>query len=222
MNFPFINFILFLIFWMGGGFVYFVIFQAPTRRKIENIFNITVIKDKGDDRDYMIGDMTYEGQVIENCIIIIPLLILTYFAVGITNFYLYLGFVFWVGYPIFLMALRYKTFSDSNILEKTGYGYMPNYCLIMSILPGAITLGAFTMLDDFHYVSKVYPCCLIICGLVSQSIPCFMDYVNKIFPFELRSKGGYVFLTIFSIFVGFLLWFLLIFILNHYGTNISF
>ncbi len=82
------------------------------------------------------------------------------------SFWFGFGFAFAAVFPICVMFLRIKTFSDRSIPVGGGFGFMPLSYWILSIL----------------------------IGLVVQSVVLFPDKLNKVVPLDLRTKNGFLFM----------------------------
>jgi len=137
-------------------------------------------------------------------------------VVSLNNFPIYLGFITIFLFPFLILLLRIRIFSDSSILERTGIGYHPAYCFLLSIFAGGFTTGTgFSMLNfPEDPVGLAYS--MIIVGLIAQAIPLFPDYINKILPFEIRSKFGYKFMVVLAIVIFFATWLIHIYLQSQY------
>jgi hypothetical protein len=137
-------------------------------------------------------------------------------VVSLNNFPIYLGFIMIFLFPFLILLLRIRIFSDSSILERTGIGYHPAYCFLLSIFAGVFTTGTgFSMLNfPEDPVGLAYS--MIIVGLIAQAIPLFPDYINKILPFEIRSKFGYKFMVVLAIVIFFATWLIHIYLQSQY------
>jgi hypothetical protein len=116
------------------------------------------------------------------------------------NFWFGLGLGVAVVYPICVMFLRIKTFSDRSIPVGGGFGFMPLSYWILSV-----ALGFFTVVRGFSglnfylsdgSVSLEFVAISIIIGVVVQSVVLFPDKLNKVVPFDLRTKKGFIFMIV--------------------------
>lgn len=174
-------------------------YRSSLRRKLEQLTGIETVR-KGVYHGGL-DDQTYEGIILETPFVILIVAVASYYlvAVSLHNFWGYVGFVLIFLFPFIILLLRIRTFSDSSILENTGVGYHPAYCFILSIFGGCFTtLTGFSMLNSpENPLNLAYS--LIIIGLIAQAIPLFPDYINKVVPFEIRSKFGYKFMTVLTV-----------------------
>ncbi|NYB27200.1 MAG: hypothetical protein HVN34_07710 [Methanobacteriaceae archaeon] len=165
-----------------------------------------------------LDDQTYEGIILETPLVILAMAVFFYypFVVSLNNFPIYLGFITIFLFPFLILLLRIRIFSDSSILERTGIGYHPAYCFLLSIFAGGFTTGTgFSMLNfPEDPVGLAYS--MIIVGLIAQAIPLFPDYINKILPFEIRSKFGYKFMVVLAIVIFFATWLIHIYLQSQY------
>lgn len=165
-----------------------------------------------------LDDQTYEGIILETPLVILAMAVFFYypFVVSLNNFPIYLGFITIFLFPFLILLLRIRIFSDSSILERTGIGYHPAYCFLLSIFAGGFTTGTgFSMLNfPEDPVGLAYS--MIIVGLIAQAIPLFPDYINKILPFEIRSKFGYKFMVVLAVVIFFATWLIHIYLQSQY------
>ena len=116
------------------------------------------------------------------------------------SFWFGFGFAFAAVFPICVMFLRIKTFSDRSIPVGGGFGFMPLSYWILSV-----ALGFFTVVRGFSglnfylsdgSVSLEFVAISIIIGVVVQSVVLFPDKLNKVVPFDLRTKKGFIFMIV--------------------------
>lgn len=192
-------------------------YRGSIRKSLERLTGIKTVR-KG---VYQGGleDQTYEGIILETPLVILAMAVFFYypFAVSLNNFPIYLGFVMIFFFPFIILLLRIRTFSDSSILERTGIGYHPAYCFLLSVFAGGYTTGTgFSMLNFPDKDPSGLAFSMIIVGLIAQTIPLFPDYINKIVPFEIRSKFGYKFMVILAVVIFLATWVIHIYLQSLY------
>ena len=191
-------------------------YRGDIRKSLEKLTGIKTVRESV----YQGGldDQTYEGIILETPLVILAMAVFFYypFVVSLNNFPIYLGFITIFLFPFLILLLRIRIFSDSSILERTGIGYHPAYCFLLSIFAGGFTTGTgFSMLNfPEDPVGLAYS--MIIVGLIAQAIPLFPDYINKILPFEIRSKFGYKFMVVLAIVIFFATWLIHIYLQSQY------
>lgn len=180
-------------------------YRGRIRKNLEKLTGIKTVRDGV----YQGGldDQTYEGIILETPLVIIAMAVFFYYAfvVSLHNFPIYVGFVMVFFFPFIILLFRIRTFSDSSILERTGLGYHPAYCFLLSVFAGGYTTGTgFSMLNFSDPMGLVYS--MILVGLIAQTIPLFPDYINKLVPFEIRSKFGYKFMVFLAVTIFIVTW----------------
>jgi hypothetical protein len=148
-------------------------------------------------------DYSYEGMVLWLLpSILIAMVVLFYpFAIVRNNLPFYLGAMLGFLYPSLIMLFRLKIFSDASIKEDTDLGYHPGAYLAVSLGAGwFMTARGFSMLN-FQNIPSELGYIVIALGLIAQTIPLFPDYLDKIVPFDLRSKAGLRFIGILAVFL---------------------
>ncbi|MCC7550498.1 MAG: hypothetical protein KO316_03215 [Methanobacterium sp.] len=187
-------------------------YRGSLRRGLECLSGIKTVR--GGVYQGGLDDQTYEGIILETPFVVLIIALVSYYpiAVSMQNFPGYVGFVMWFFFPFLILLLRIRTFSDSSILEWTGIGYHPAYCFLLSIFAGGYSTGTgFSMLNfPGNPVGLAYS--MIMVGLIAQAIPLFPDYINKMVPFEIRSKSGYKFMAILAVILFFTTWFIRIYL----------
>lgn len=180
-------------------------YRGSIRKGLERLTGIKTVREGV----YQGGldDQTYEGIILETSLVILMLAAVTYLpiAVSMHNFPGYFGFVMVFFFPFIILLFRIRTFSDSSILERTDLGYHPAYCFLLSVFAGGYTTGTgFSMLNFSDPVGLAYS--MILVGLIAQTIPLFPDYINKLVPFEIRSKFGYKFMVFLAVIIFIVTW----------------
>jgi hypothetical protein len=187
-------------------------YRGSLRRGLECLTGIKTVR--GGVYQGGLDDQTYEGIILETPFVVLIIALVSYYpiAVSMQNFPGYVGFVMWFFVPFLILLLKIRTFSDSSILEWTGTGYHPAYFFLLSIFAGGYSTGAgFSMLNfPGNPVDLAYS--MIMVGLITQAIPLFPDYINKMVPFEIRSKSGYKFMAILAVILFFTTWFIRIYL----------
>jgi hypothetical protein len=185
-------------------------YRGSIRRNLERLTGVKMVREG--EYEGGLDDETYEGIILETPIIIVLLAAVMYYPFA-HNFPFYIGFMMNFTYPFLILLLRIRTFNDSSILEETGIGYHPAYCFLLSIAAGGFTTATgFSMLNFPDKGPFELACIVIVLGLIAQSIPLFPDYINKIVPFEIRSRYGYKFMAILAAVLFFVTWIIKIYI----------
>lgn len=168
--------------------------------KLEKILGVKLKNDKSFSR----FSYTYEGRSWEYLFAVIIIAITIYYpvAIGYNNLPFYIGFIFIAAYPLVVMILRSKTFSDKSIPSHStpvyvgrntvsgGPGYNPFYYLLFSFaIGGMTTVWGFSMLN-FSDISLNQSLTHIILGIIGQTIVLFPDKINKISPYDTRTQKG--------------------------------
>jgi len=137
-------------------------------------------------------------------------------VIGYHNLPCYIGFVFIMLYPLVVMILRMETFSNKSIpshstpvyvgrnMVSGGPGYNPFYYFLFSFAIGGMsTVWGFSMLN-FPDISLTQSLTLIILGIIGQTIVLFSDKINRISPFDTRTRKGLYIMTgvTFAIIIG--------------------
>ena len=171
-------------------------YKGVFRKEIEELTGIKTVHNNV----YQGGlnDQTYEGMILELPLGLFIGFILFYIPISSLNFWGYLGIIVSFSYPCVLLFLRFKTFSESNILENTGLGYHPAYCFIISLFSGiTVLLAGFAGLNFPGHEFNCY--LLILTGLFIQTVLMSPDLINKVVPFEIRTIGGYIFVIVITV-----------------------
>jgi len=183
----------------GGIGVAIAFFMAIYIHKIENsLENWINIKFRRTN-----GDYSYEGMVMWMLPSFALVLIVMFypFAVVRNNLPFYIGAMVGFLYPSLIMLFWLKTFSDASIKKDADLGYHPGAYLVISLGAGwFMTARGFSMLN-FQNIPSELAYITIALGLVAQSVPLFPDYLDKIVPFDLRSKAGLRFMGILAVFL---------------------
>ena len=146
-------------------------------------------------------ELSYQSYVI--CLLCGgPTFFLGMLFLGFTtnNFWFGLGGAVAIVYPIIGMFLRIRTFSDSSIPNKGDFGFMPISYWILATALGLFTVGL--GFSDIHlYFANGSPSLeaavfIIILGLLVQSVYLFPDKLNRVVPFDLRTKNGFWFMFV--------------------------
>jgi len=104
-----------------------------------------------------------------------------------------------VVYPIVGMFLRIKTFSDESITNEGG-GYIPISYWIIAMALGIFTIGSgFSSISS--YINEGIPSlefiiASIVIGLLLQTLYLFPDKLDRIVPFDLKTKNGFLFMFV--------------------------
>lgn len=191
-------------------------YRGQIRKGLEKLTGIKTVR-KGVYRGGL-DDQTYEGIILETPLVVLAMAILFYypFAISLHNFPIYVGFVMVFFFPFVILFFRIRTFSDSNILERTGIGYHPAYCFLLSVFAGGYTTGTGFSMLNFPEDPLGLAYSMIFVGLIAQAIPLFPDYINKLLPFEIRSKFGYKFMVILAVVIFFATWVIHIYLQSLY------
>jgi len=132
------------------------------------------------------------------------------------NFWFGLGLGVAVVYPILFMFFRIHTFSDRSIPVGGGFGFMPLSYWILSV-----ALGFFTVVRGFSglnfylsdgSVSLEFVVISILIGVVVQSVVLFPDKIDRLVPFDLRTKKGFIFMIVLAFILFGLSQFLIMFL----------
>ncbi|BDZ68573.1 hypothetical protein GCM10025860_20210 [Methanobacterium ferruginis] len=141
-------------------------------------------------------------------IIFAPLLFAGGIALGIVfnNFWFGLGGAVSTVFPILVIFLRIKTFSDDSIPVYAGpkmsipldIGYFPFFYWILSAMLGFQVTGRGFSTINTHFTtgnpSLKFSFIAIILGLIMQTIVLFPDKFDRIVPLDLRTKKGFIFM----------------------------
>jgi hypothetical protein len=96
--------------------------------------------------------------------------------------------------------LRIHTFSDDNILPETETGYAPLGSWVLSMFAST---GLYMLFPAFGSGEPLYFFVIVlIIGLSAALVPIFLDYINKLLPYDIRSEKGVKLLIV----ITFILW----------------
>jgi hypothetical protein len=143
---------------------------------------------------------SYSGYVVL-LTLVSPAFFLLFLVFGLMsgNFWFGLGGALALVYPIMGMFLRIKVFSEDNTPDSS-FGFMPIAYWILSAGLGFLTVGlGFSSINS--YISTGIPSLemaivSIVLGLLLQTVYLFPDKIDKIVPFELGTKTGFVLMLI--------------------------
>ena len=132
------------------------------------------------------------------------------------NFWFGLGGAVSAVFPILVIFLRIRTFSDDSIPVGGGFGFMPLSYWILSWALGFFTVGRgfsglnFYLIDGS--VSLEFVVISIIIGLAVQSVVLFPDKMDRLVPLDLRTKKGFIFMIVLAFILFGLSQFLIMFL----------
>ena len=182
------------------GMSYTFLFENKFSSKLEKILNIKLKNDNG----FSMGSYTYEGLSwnLLICVSILFIVLLYPIVIVYNNFPAYIGLLFILIYPLVIMIIRNRTFSDNSIpseenpigdgdnLVVEGPGYNPLYYWLFSFSIGCVsTIWGFSMLN-FSDIPVNQGIFLVLVGLVLQTLVLFPDVINWVSPVDIRTKKG--------------------------------
>lgn len=147
----------------------------------------------------------YNADVVGLNLYLVPLFFMASIVAGIyfNNVIDGLAMLIPLVFPLILMLFRMETFSDKSryedfeINEPIKPGYVPRIYGMISIIIGLCITSSTIRMIGTQPIGVVIFSVLIALGI--QSIFLFPDKINKIVPFDLRTKKGLIFMIVLGI-----------------------
>ncbi|UTB33096.1 MAG: hypothetical protein NKF70_02135 [Methanobacterium sp. ERen5] len=150
-------------------------------------------------------DDGYNAEVVGLNYYLVPLFVMAGIVAGIyfQNVVDGLAMILPLVFPLILMLHRMETFSDKSRYEYSemkmpiGPGYVPIIYGTISIIIGiCITSSTVRMIGHYPLGVVIISICI---ALGIQSLFLFPDKINKVLPFDLRTKNGLIFMIILGV-----------------------